>query len=81
MYTEYIILLFHLIFVSISSCVFLSLSFFKEKSERIELDLLGIPQSGKKMSKRLGGIIGCKNKTSSWHLNGFPDGSNIGSTV
>ena len=23
------------------------------------------------MSKRLGGIIGCKYKTSSWHLNGF----------
>ena len=23
----------------------------------------------------------CKDKTSSWHLNGFPDGSNIGSTV
>ena len=34
------------------------------------------------MSKRLvGGIIGCKYKTSPWHLNGFPDGSNIGSTV
>ena len=31
--------------------------------------------------KTLGGIIGCKYKTSSWHLNGFPDGSNIGSTV
>ena len=31
------------------------------------------------MSKRLGGIIGCKYKTSSWHSNGFPDGSNIGS--
>ena len=30
------------------------------------------------MSKRLDGIIGCKHKTSSWHLNGFlPDGSNI----
>ena len=27
------------------------------------------------MSKRLGGIIG---NTSSWHLNEFPDGSNIG---
>ena len=24
--------------------------------------------------------IGCRNKTS-WHLNGFPGGSNIGSTV
>ena len=33
------------------------------------------------MSKRLGRIIGCKYKTSSWHLDGFPDGSNIGSTV
>ena len=33
------------------------------------------------MSKRLGGIIGCKDKISSWHLIGFPDGSNIGSTV
>ena len=34
------------------------------------------------VSKRLGGIIGCKYKTSSWHLNGFPDGSNIvGSTI
>ena len=41
------------------------------------------PVRGGKMSKRLGGIIGCKYKTSSWHLNGFPDGinSNIGSTV
>ena len=31
------------------------------------------------MSKRLVGgiIIGCKYKTSSCHLNGFPDGSNI----
>ena len=26
-------------------------------------------------------IIGFKDKTSSWHLDGFPDGSNIGSTV
>ena len=29
------------------------------------------------MSKRIGGVIGCKDKTSSWHLNGFPIGSNI----
>ena len=30
------------------------------------------------MSKRSGGIIGCKYKTSSWHLNGlFPDADNI----
>ena len=26
------------------------------------------------MSTRLGGIKGCKYKTSSWHLNGFPYG-------
>ena len=30
------------------------------------------------MSKRLGGIKGCKYKTSSWHLNRFPDADNIG---
>ena len=29
------------------------------------------------MSKRLGGIIGCKYKTSSWHLNGFAYGRYI----
>ena len=43
----------------------------------LKLPLLNIPQSGRKsrkMSKRLGGIIGCKYKTSSWHLNGFPHG-------
>ena len=33
------------------------------------------------MSKRLGGIVGYKDKTSSLDLNGFPYGSNIGSTV
>ena len=30
------------------------------------------PVMGEKMSKRLGGIKGCKYKTSSWHLNRFP---------
>ena len=45
------------------------------------LDLLSILQSGENISKRLGGIIGCKYKTSLWHLNGFPYGSNLGSTV
>ena len=29
----------------------------------------------------VGWIKSCKYKTSSWHLNGFPDGRNIGSTV
>ena len=39
------------------------------------------PVRGEKMSKRLGGIKGCKYKTSSWHLNGFPYVGTIGSTV
>ena len=39
------------------------------------------PVKGGKMSKPLGGIKGCKYKTFSWHLNGFLDGNNIGSTV
>ena len=52
-----------------------------KKNMNASIDLLSIPQSEGKMSKRLGGIIGCKDKASSWHLNGFSDGSNIGSTV
>ena len=39
------------------------------------------PVMGEKMSKCLGGIKGCKYKTSSWHLNRFLDADNIGSTV
>ena len=39
------------------------------------------PVKGEKRSKRLGGIKGCKYKTSLWHLNRFLDGNNIGSTV
>ena len=39
------------------------------------------PVRGEKMSKRSGGIKGCKYKISSWYLNRFPDASNIGSTV
>ena len=38
----------------------------------MHLDLLSIPESGGKMSKRLGGIKDCKYRTPSWHLNGFP---------
>ena len=34
------------------------------------------PVMGGKMSKRFGGIKGCKYKTSSWHLNRFPDVDN-----
>ena len=45
-------------------------------------DLLSIPQSGEKMSRRLGEILGCQDKkNSSRYLNGFPDGSNNGSRV
>ena len=36
------------------------------------------PVRGKNLSKRLGGIKGCKYKTSSWHLNGFPYIGTIG---
>ena len=32
------------------------------------------PDRGGGMSKRLGGNIGCKDKTSSWHIIGFPVG-------
>ena len=35
------------------------------------------PVRGKECQKRLDGIIGSKDKTSSWHLIGFPNGSNI----
>ena len=43
----------------------------------MHLYLLSIPQSRGKMTKHLGGIIGYKDKTSSRHLIGFPDGSNL----
>ena len=33
------------------------------------------------MSKRLGGNIGCQDKTSAWHFIGSPDGSSMESTV
>ena len=33
------------------------------------LDLVRIPQSGGKMSKRLGGIYRLQRQTSLWHLN------------
>ena len=66
--------------------IYFYLFFREEKSQYRQkklthLDILSIPQSGGKMSKRLGGIIGCNYKTSSWLLNGFPDGSDIGSTI
>ena len=78
--------LFHLLTKKVSvllHCTSHVLYVVKENSER-NLDFLSIPQSGGKMSKRLGGVIGCKDKISSWYLNGFPDDSTvtlIGSTV
>ena len=52
---------------------------FKEKSERIYRPSEHPPVRGGKYQNE---IIGCKGKTSSWHLIGFPDaGGNIRSTV
>ena len=46
----------------------LTAAVFKEKSET-HLDLLSIPRSGGKMSKRLGGImVGCKDKDSFYRI-------------
>ena len=58
----------------------------KKKLNASSLDLVSIPQSEGQREKnvkmfRWGHTVGCKYKTSSWHLSGFPDGSNIGSTV
>ena len=59
-----------------------SLLSFKEKYECIE-SFRASPRQGKESSQRLGGNIGCEDKTSSWHLIEFPDGinSNIKSTA
>ena len=43
-------------------------------------DLLSIPGIIVK-TFTVGWIKGCKYRSSSWHLNGFPDGNSIGSTV
>ena len=56
-------------------------SWFLKKNQKTPRPSEHPPVRGEKMSKRLGGIKGCKYKTSSWHLNGFPDGNNIGPTV
>ena len=41
------------------------------------------PDMGRKCKNvhQVGGNIGCQDKTSSWHLIGFPDGSNVGSMM
>ena len=64
--------------LSFSGCVFY---YSLKKNQKAPRPSEHPPVRGEKMTKRLGGIKGCKYKTSSWHLNGFPDGNNIGSTV
>ena len=61
--------------------LFLSLCRFLKKNQSTPRPSEHPPVMGGKMSKRLGGIKGCKYKTSSWHSNRFPDVDNIGSTV
>ena len=60
-------------------CWSLARSLLFSKKIRTHLDLLSIPQlRGKKCQNvYIGWIKGCKYKTSSWHLKGFPDGNNI----
>ena len=65
--------------ITILPVVYKDLFFFKEKSEAPRPSEHSLVRGGK-LSKRLGGIKGCKYKIS-WYLNGFPDGNNIGSTV
>ena len=55
--------------------------FFLKKNQSTPRPSEHPPVMGGKLSKRLGGIKGCKYKTSSWHSNRFPDADNIGSTV
>ena len=56
----------------VSVCVFL------KKNQSTPRPSEHPPVMGEKMSKRLGGIKGCKYKISSWYLNRFPDADNIG---
>ena len=63
------------------SCGSTASFFFLKKNQSTPRPSEHPPVMGEKMSKRLGGIKGCKNKTSSRHLNRFPDADNIGSTV
>ena len=71
--------------IKINKSIFVALSYlfsyFLKKNQNAPRRSEHPPVKGGEMSKRLGGIEGCKYKTSSWHLNGFPDGNNIGSTV
>ena len=57
------------------------LIYFLKKNQNARRPSEHPPVRGGKMSKHLGGIKGCTYKTSSWHLNGFPDGNNVESAV
>ena len=61
--------------------VFSSNASFLKKNQNTPRPSEHPPVMGEKMSKRLGGIKGCKYKTSSWHLDRLPDADNIESTV
>ena len=39
------------------------------------------PSRGEKLSRHLGGNIGCTDKNTSWYFIGFLDDSSLGSTV
>ena len=58
-----------------------ALIYFFKKNQNASRPSEHPPVMKKKMSKRLGGIKGSKYKTSSWHLNRFPDSDKTGSTV
>ena len=81
-----IIVPFSLSFLFLFVCVFLVLSLelcrCLEKNQNAPRPSEHPPVREGETSKRLGGIEGCKYKTSSWHLVGFPYGGTIiGSTV
>ena len=62
-------------------CLFLACALCLKKNQNAPRPSEHPPVRGEKMSKHLAGIKDCKYKTSPWHLNGFPDGNNSGSTV
>ena len=73
--------LFSLFFWCPCMAINVSVQLFKIKNQNAPRPSEHPPVRGGGMSKRLGGIKGCKYKPSSWHMNGFPDGNNIGSTA
>ena len=70
-----------ILFSNYRVCVDSSGSFLKKNQSTSRRPSEHPPVRGGEMSKRLGGIKGCKYKTSSWHLDRFPDADNNGSTV